>query len=126
MGNVISEEDPQEDGAFFPDGFNLESPEANETMNVGTAAPNCQPKHTRTAAPEEGQEVGENGPLSPKHRRDSNGDNDDNPHKRQHVPDDPKKLSYLQMARLGYQELVNAIIRPPRADYKVRGDEMSV
>ena len=31
-----------------------------------------------------------------------------------------KKLSYIQMARLGYQELVNAIIRPPRADYKVR------
>ena len=31
-----------------------------------------------------------------------------------------KKLSYFQMARLGYQELVNAIIRPPRADYKVR------
>jgi hypothetical protein len=30
-----------------------------------------------------------------------------------------KKLSYYQMARLGYQELVNAIIRPPRADYKV-------
>lgn len=29
-----------------------------------------------------------------------------------------KKLSYFQMARLGYQELVNAIIRPPRADYK--------
>jgi hypothetical protein len=30
-----------------------------------------------------------------------------------------KKMSYIQMARLGYQELVNAIIRPPRADYKV-------
>jgi len=28
-----------------------------------------------------------------------------------------RKLSYFQMARLGYQELVNAIIRPPRADY---------
>ena len=30
-----------------------------------------------------------------------------------------RKLSYLQMAKLGYQELVNAIIRPPRAEYKV-------
>mmetsp|Transcript_14670 Transcript_14670/g.21693 ORF Transcript_14670/g.21693 Transcript_14670/m.21693 type:complete len:608 (-) Transcript_14670:132-1955(-) len=30
-----------------------------------------------------------------------------------------KKLSYIQMAKIGYQELVNAIIRPPRADYKV-------
>jgi hypothetical protein len=36
-------------------------------------------------------------------------------------PDEPpKKLSYIQMAKLGYQELINAIIRPPRADYKVR------
>ena len=33
--------------------------------------------------------------------------------------EDPKKLSMLEMARLGYQELVNAIIRPPRAEYKV-------
>jgi len=30
-----------------------------------------------------------------------------------------KKLGYIQMARMGYQELVNAIIRPPRADYKI-------
>jgi hypothetical protein len=33
--------------------------------------------------------------------------------------EDPKKIGYLQMAKMGYQELVNAIIRPPRADYKV-------
>lgn len=32
--------------------------------------------------------------------------------------EDPKKIGYLQMAKMGYQELVNAIIRPPRADYK--------
>ena len=39
----------------------------------------------------------------------------------QNTNDEPtKKLSYLQMAKLGYQELINAIIRPPRADYKVR------
>jgi hypothetical protein len=31
----------------------------------------------------------------------------------------PKKMSYIQMAKMGYQELVNAIIRPPRCDYKV-------
>ena len=29
------------------------------------------------------------------------------------------KLSYLQLAKLGYQELVHAIIRPPRSDYEV-------
>lgn len=34
--------------------------------------------------------------------------------------EEARKLSYFQMAKLGYQELVNAIIRPPRADYKVR------
>lgn len=33
---------------------------------------------------------------------------------------DPRKMGYIQMARMGYQELVNAIIRPPRAEYKVR------
>ena len=27
-------------------------------------------------------------------------------------------MSYVQMAKAGYQELVNAIIRPPRAEYK--------
>lgn len=30
-----------------------------------------------------------------------------------------QRLSYLQMAKVGYQELVNAFIRPPRAEYKV-------
>ena len=34
--------------------------------------------------------------------------------------DEKKKLSYIEMARLGYQEVINAIIRPPRANYKVR------
>ena len=29
----------------------------------------------------------------------------------------PENMSYWQMARQGYQELVNAIIRPPRAEY---------
>ena len=33
--------------------------------------------------------------------------------------EEQKKMGYFQMAKLGYQELVNAIIRPPRADYKV-------
>jgi hypothetical protein len=81
---------------------------------------------------------GQSQPLSAKHRRSSSVSSDGT-HKRPHVtgvalPSQPqtaaqlqqqqaqnvaKKLSYLQLARLGYQELVNAIIRPPRADYKV-------
>lgn len=31
----------------------------------------------------------------------------------------PGKLSYWQMAKLGYQQLVNAIIRPPRCNYSL-------
>ena len=75
-----------------------------------------------------------NGPLSAKHRRDSNVSDSsaDERRKRQHKEQlqqqqqqqqqqlQQKKLSYIQMAKLGYQELVNAIIRPPRAEYKVR------
>ena len=130
--------------------MSLESPEADKFLNSGTAAPRCQPKHTQqTSRSAEGQEVvvrskegdgqGDNGsadPLNHKHRRGSSmSDNDtEEPRKKLHTNDSggagkgqeqltaqqQKKLSYFQMARLGYQELVNAIIRPPRADYKVR------
>ena len=31
----------------------------------------------------------------------------------------PQEMSYVEMAQHGYQELVNAIIRPPRATYEV-------
>jgi hypothetical protein len=72
--------------------------------------------------------------LSAKHRRGSSvseANDQEERRKRQHTTavqqeqemeaaQQQKKLSYFQMARLGYQELVNAIIRPPRADYKVR------
>jgi len=35
--------------------------------------------------------------------------------------DDPMaSMSYWQMAKMGYQELVNAIIRPPRANYEMQ------
>ena len=85
--------------------MSLESPEADKVLNAGTAAPNCQPPEKR---------------MSEKHRRNSNLSDDDRG-KRQHTDNisEQKKLSYIQMAKLGYQELVNAIIRPPRADYKV-------
>jgi len=35
----------------------------------------------------------------------------------ENIPQEGQDLSYFQMARAGYQELVNAIIRPPRARY---------
>ncbi|CAB9503983.1 Family with sequence similarity 108, member [Seminavis robusta] len=157
MGNTVSEEVERQfhDEAVTQNGVTLESPEADKYLNVGTAAANCQPKHTQTELKqgqkfvvEEGMEVvmkerderpevqleededGKSLPLSAKHRRGSslsdNGQEDRR--KRQHMNPTPqqqqaqqanKKLSYVQMAKLGYQELVNAIIRPPRADYKM-------
>jgi hypothetical protein len=145
MGNVISEEENELLEEAYS--MSLESPEADGVLNQGTSAPNCQPKHTTTAArlPEkedQGQEVvmkGEDGPESEsdggksqpfnaKHRRGSSVSDEDDRKKRQHTngqqqqlsaAQQQKKLSYFQMAKMGYQELVNAIIRPPRADYKV-------
>jgi hypothetical protein len=34
-------------------------------------------------------------------------------------PTTREEMSYVEMARMGYQQLVNAIIRPPRAEYEV-------
>jgi hypothetical protein len=137
MGNALSEEEEEQllEEAYT---MSLESPEADRYLNAGTAAPNCQPKHTKDKPGEEieeGQEVvikdkdkgaaveDGKGPSSKHRRGSSNSDSDqDERRKRQHTNNSQqqKKLSYFQMARLGYQELVNAIIRPPRADYKVR------
>ena len=129
--------------------MSLESPEADKYLNAGTAAPNCQPKRNSVRSGggggdtdddelEEGQEViikdkdknggdGDGKGHASKHRRASSSVSDSDQEerrKRQHTNNltsaQQKKLSYFQMARLGYQELVNAIIRPPRADYKVR------
>ena len=35
-------------------------------------------------------------------------------------PNQKQEKNYLQMAQMGYQQLINAIIRPPRANYEVR------
>lgn len=131
MGNEMSSDGAggsASNGEFLEEGFNLDSPDADKVVNFGTAAPNCQPKHTLKEASEElemGQEVAlpppDGAPLSPKHSRDdSNGGSSSR--KRQHTTNNEnttKKLSYVQMIKLGYQELVNAIIRPPRAEYKM-------
>jgi hypothetical protein len=133
MGNALSEEEEEEllEEAYT---MSLESPEADKVLNAGTSAPNCQPKHTKEKEDderEEGQEVimdqEKAEALSAKHRRGSSlSENEqEDRRKRQHTNNNQnmsaaqKKMSYVQMARLGYQELVNAIIRPPRADYKV-------
>ena len=46
----------------------------------------------------------------------STDENDDYP---DDTETDQEKLSYWQMAKLGYQQLVNAIIRPPRCNYSI-------
>lgn len=137
MGNTLSEEEEKQ---ILDEAYKLEGPDgsADRVLNSGTAAPNCQPKHTATAGG--GGDI--NHGNSHKHRRVSStlsehaetdgrrkrqqtataagGNEDSEEEQRQQQDEQQKKLSYYQMAKLGYQELVNAIIRPPRADYKVR------
>lgn len=124
MGNVlVAEEEPEP--KFLEDGFNLEAPDADQKINFGTAAPNCQPRHTVELQEEVGHEVNiddllkENEDDEADRGGKENRDQDEDVGQDELDDKDPKKLSYLQMAKLGYQELVNAIIRPPRADYKV-------
>ena len=110
MGNVLSEEQAEE--TFLKEGFNLESPDADREINYGASVPRCQPQHTD----EEERKQAED-----KKKREKN-ETMSTPAPQEEVELDTNgkpKLSYIQMARMGYQELVNAIIRPPRADYKV-------
>jgi len=46
------------------------------------------------------------------------GGNQPQQQQQQQAQHKPQEMSYVQMAKAGYQELVNAIIRPPRAEYK--------
>lgn len=117
MGNTLSEEEETEilEEAYS---MSLESPEADKVLNAGTAEPNCQPKHSNKA-----DERDDGGNLDGDDRTGDKTGADDRRKRQQaeqQTMSQQKKLSYIQMARLGYQELVNAIIRPPRADYKVR------
>ncbi|KAG7360682.1 serine aminopeptidase, S33 [Nitzschia inconspicua] len=146
MGNELSQEEQDQ---ILEEAYNLEDQQADLRLNSGTAAPNCQPKHTqkeqmrrdKLREMDEGKDTlddsgGGKLPNSVhKHRRASSTLSDreeqEERRKRQHhsnknnnepemsAAEQQKKLSYFQMARLGYQELVNAIIRPPRADYKM-------
>lgn len=120
MGNALSEEEETEilEEAYS---MSLESPEADKVLNAGTSAPNHQLKEKEQRGDNEYPDQR----FSEKHRRNSSNISEtEERRKRQHTEQmtaqQQKKLSYIQMAKLGYQELVNAIIRPPRADYKVR------
>ena len=73
---------------------------------------------TATSSGGEGREDSERSAASGTTAKAKNGKNKGS--KMNKEEKDDKKMGYIQMARMGYQELVNAIIRPPRADYKVR------
>ena len=141
MGNVLSEEEQEE--RFIEDGFNLESPDADKVINYGTAAPVWQNKKSSSSRSlehnnnnstnddslhnSEGQEVvaatatnTASSTTNSEPTRETSTGNNDTSASTPATTEEPKKLSYIQMAKLGYQELINAIIRPPRADYKVR------
>jgi hypothetical protein len=135
MGNEASQEEEQ----FYNTEYEepLESPNVDNFVNAGTTAANCQPKHTKAAAAasieEQGQEVGlqssdpnamradtsEERAAEARYKRSGSSSSGGSERRRAAAQQDPKKMSYIQMARMGYQELINAIIRPPRADYKV-------
>ena len=144
MGNGMSEEEEKQ---FMEEAYkmSLDNPDVDKKINSGTTAPNCQPKHTQLEDDSsEGEEDDDVDHTKEEHGHEivaSPGGNVHihetkarRPSRRKVRPkkkveqaefvEDPheqeRKLSYLQMARIGYQELVNAIIRPPRADYKVR------
>ncbi|KAL3941017.1 MAG: hypothetical protein SGBAC_004558 [Bacillariaceae sp.] len=125
MGNALSEEEENEllEEAYS---MSLESPEADGYLNSGTAAPNCQPKHTKETLKRDDTGIGGDDGRQMNHRGSSVSDGGEDDRRRRqssnqnmNAKEDQRKLSYFQMARMGYQELVNAIIRPPRADYKM-------
>jgi hypothetical protein len=132
MGNVLSEEESAEQ--FLEEGFDLDSPEADKEINYGTAAPVWQNAAEEKEEEEEGnagQEVAMESSSDHPERLDDGttaartaaaaGEHRGGRRQTENPRQPPqKKLSYIQMAKMGYQELVNAIIRPPRADYKVR------
>jgi hypothetical protein len=114
MGNEMSQE---EEALFIEEALKMSSVDdvhLDQKLNDGTTAPNCQPRHTLRAA--QCTEVRSNS-MAPEPR----GEQGAPPRRTQSENyDSRKRMGYIQMARAGYQELVNAIIRPPRAEYKVR------
>ncbi len=127
------------------EGMSLDNPHVDKAINAGTTAANCQPRHTRNEIDNgendslsstddydvevdgEGSSVATgNGSSSARKKAERKLRKSEKvaaKKKKQAAlaaeQNDPKKIGYVQMAKMGYQELVNAIIRPPRAEYKV-------
>lgn len=122
------------------EGLSLDNPHIDKKVNAGTTAPNCQPKHTQVALSLHDDDEDDDDDIDDDSSTTGGGStaasSSDQTKKlsraekarlkkekaaaarRKKDSEDLKKMGYLQMAKMGYQELVNAIIRPPRADYK--------
>lgn len=112
------------------EGMSLDNPHVDKKINAGTTAANCQPRHTRDAldADSDSDDDGSNidgGSSTSSTRRLSRSERKLLKKEKKAAAarskkeqEDPKKMGYVAMAKMGYQELVNAIIRPPRAEYK--------
>lgn len=124
------------------EGMSLDNPHVDKAINAGTTASNCQPRHTRdelnvndnssSASDDDDDDGSSTSNTSPTTRKERKAIKKEQKaaaqaKKKRETQDaqDPKKMGYVQMAKMGYQELVNAIIRPPRAEYKVSGDTYS-
>lgn len=113
------------------EGMSLDNPHVDKEINAGTTAANCQPRHTRDALDADidsdddsntggGSSTSSTRRLSRSERKLVKKEKKAAAARRKREQEDPKKMGYIAMAKMGYQELVNAIIRPPRAEYKVR------
>jgi len=117
------------------EGMSLDNPHVDKAINAGTTASNCQPRHTRdemnvndnssSASDDDDDDGSSTSNTSPTTRKERKAIKKEQKaaaqaKKKRETQDaqDPKKMGYVQMAKMGYQELVNAIIRPPRAEYK--------
>lgn len=122
----------------------LDNPHVDKQINAGTTVSNCQPKHTREALTKAESDDGISSTLSADSSVMSNSSRasrqqlrkerkaekkaqkeemrlqkqQEKQKAKEEKELDPRKMGYIQMAKMGYQELVNAIIRPPRAEYK--------
>jgi pimeloyl-ACP methyl ester carboxylesterase len=111
------------------EGMSLDNPHVDKEINAGTTAANCQPRHTRDALDADidsdddsntggGSSTSSTRRLSRSERKLVKKEKKAAAARRKREQEDPKKMGYIAMAKMGYQELVNAIIRPPRAEYK--------
>jgi len=115
MGNVLTDLSEEEEAELIEEALSsqqngLDNPEADKKLNTGTTVAKCQPKHTEYKSDSSSSDDSGSLPRNQSSRKNKSSQMSDE--------DRERKLTYIQMARIGYQELVNAIIRPPRAEYK--------